>query len=190
MKTTTKLFSFLLTLGLLIPATSTAALADDGTGLTGSTPVDVNVVETPIVLGNVQAPTFGTYATSTKAQNIKATGDLKIEVLDNRMDKTTPWTLTYELSTFVNGKEYTVNLDMKKGTVKDSAGNVMKGESFDIQTTSGESKTITNSYSDTDVKYYYTVAKDDISLTLPADMPVGSYKATQRVVLTNTPAAE
>lgn len=192
-----KLFSLLLVFGTLLASTSTAVLADevpagDTTSMTGSTNVDISVVTTPIILGKVVAPTFGTYATSTKEQTIKATGDLSIEVLDSRMEdqKSSPWNLSYQLSTFVNGKEYTVHLAMGKGTVKDSAGNVMKGENFDIQADSGESKNITTSYSDTDVKYYYVVPKDRIKLTLPADMPVGTYKAQQTVVLTSTPDAE
>ncbi|MGK0606872.1 hypothetical protein [Enterococcus gilvus] len=51
------------------------------------TPVSIRIVETPIRLEKVSAPTFGTYERSVRPQELRATSDLTIQVKDLRENK-------------------------------------------------------------------------------------------------------
>lgn len=152
------------------------------------TPVNIQVVETPIRLEMVRAPTFGTYHVSSKSQKIKATGDLVIQVKDLRENKKTPWKLVYQLSRFSNGKEYDATIDLGKGTLSTVGdGRTLNADSKAVSLKANEEGTIVTAYSTNASEYLYRIDKQSIDLGIPENLPAGNYAAKQTVFLLNTP---
>lgn len=170
---------------LLLPVQS---FAEEVVGESNQSPVSVSIVESPIRLEKVTAPTFGTYQKSIHERTIEATGDLSIVVKDQRENRQSPWHLTYQLSTFTNGQEYQVKVLLGQGKVTtDQSGEVIKATPNKIALDSNKTGTILEAYSSRADKYYYQVDKQQIHLVLPADLPTGEFVGQQLVTLLNTP---
>lgn len=154
------------------------------------TPVSIQIVETPIRLEKVRAPTFGTYERTSHAQKVQATSDLVIQVKDVRENKKTPWKLYYQLSQFSNGKEYAALLDLGKGSLRTlDGGQEVPSSPQHVSLTSNETKTLVTAYSTEASEYLYRVHKQAINLLIPGDLPAGAFVAKQTVTLVNSPEA-
>ncbi len=154
------------------------------------TPISIRIVETPIRLEKVSAPTFGTYERSVRSQELRATSDLTIQVKDLRENKKTPWRLYYQLSSFSNGKEYAVFLDLGKGHLRTlDNGQEVSSEPKKVSLRSNETKTLVTAYSTKASEYRYRINKQAIKLTIPGNLPEGDFVAKQTVTLVNIPEA-
>ncbi|GEK37612.1 hypothetical protein ACFFRT_11730 [Enterococcus thailandicus] len=174
-----------LLLCLLLP---TPAFAQEILGEEDQTPMNVTIVESPIKLEKVTAPTFGTYQKSAHEQEIQATSDLLIAVRDQRENKKSPWQLTYQLSTFTNGQEYQVKVLLGRGKLStNQSGEVVQATPQKIAADPNEAGTILEAYSSQSTEYYYQIDKQKIHLELPADLPTGEFVGKQLVTLLNTP---
>lgn len=173
----------LLCLLLPVPASAQEVLGEED-----QTPMNVTIVESPIKLEKVTAPTFGAYQKSAHEQEIQATGDLLIAVRDQRENKKSPWQLTYQLSTFANGQEYQVKVLLGQGRLStDQSGEVVQATPQKIAADPNETATILEAYSSQSTKYYYQIEKQKIHLELPANLPIGEFVGQQIVTLLNTP---
>lgn len=176
---------------LLCLLLSAPAFAQEILGEEDQTPMNVTIVESPIKLEKVTAPTFGTYQKSAHEQEIQATGDLLITVKDQRENKKSPWKLTYQLSTFTNGQEYQVKVLLGQGKLStNQSGEVVQATPQKIATDSNEAATILEAYSTQSDEYFYQIAKQKIHLELPTDLPTGKFVGKQLVTLFNTPAVD
>lgn len=167
---------------------STATKAAEVTGQQGDTPVSIEIVESPIRLVAVSPPTFGTYPVSDEEQVLQAKSGLTIKVADYRDERSTPWRLTYQLSTFVNGKAYAVKMNLGKGQVSSSlAEEAVTFQASPVSLESMEESELVNVYSTETRDYEYVIGKEAVSLTIPGKLPVGEFVGQQTVRLLNTP---
>lgn len=173
---------------LMMPFSATTALASEVTGNAKDTPISIEIVESPIRLNKVIAPTFGTYYDSAEKQVLKATGDLIIGIVDYREMKDTPWSLSYEISTFSNGNEYSVKMNLGKGIATSKSGQPLSGNSMVFSKNSNESGKILEAYSTNEEEFSYRVEKENITLEIPGSMPTGDFSGKQLVTLINTPS--
>ncbi|BBM19523.1 hypothetical protein G15_3203 [Enterococcus avium] len=152
------------------------------------TPVAINIIETPIRLVKVRAPTFETAHVSSKRQTLKATGNLEIQVKDLRQSKTTPWKLLYQLTDFSNGKKYSATINLGKGTVR-ALGDESKITAMPhaVSVGANEIGTLVTAHSAEASDYLYRVDKQAIALTIPGNLPAGKFTGKQTVLLLNTP---
>lgn len=152
------------------------------------TPVAINIIETPIRLVKVRAPTFETAHVSSKRQTLKATGNFEIQVKDLRQSKTTPWKLLYQLTNFSNGKKYSATINLGKGTVR-ALGEESKITAMPhaVSVGANETGTLVTAHSAEASDYLYRVDKQAIDLTIPGNLPAGKFTGKQTVLLLNTP---
>lgn len=172
----------------VIGGLSTVARADEVAGQQADTPISIRIIDSPIRLVAVSPPTFGTYPVSDEEQVLQAKSGLTIKVADYRDERSTPWRLTYQLSTFVNGKAYAVKMNLGKGQVSSSlAEEAVTFQASPVSLESMEESELVNVYSTETRDYEYVIGKEAVSLTIPGKLPVGEFVGQQTVRLLNTP---
>lgn len=163
----------------------------------GQTPIQIEVIQSPIRLVKVQAPTFGTYEMTNKSRSIQATGDLVINVEDTRTENSSPWQVDYEISIF----ESTADKNKPSSTLKYKIGTgtlTIDGQAIDksvYQTQEielGQEKrgTLTKVNLSSANNFEYRIPKEKISIFVPENSTVGEYKAIQTVHLISLPESE
>jgi hypothetical protein len=172
----------------VIGGLSTVARADEVAGQQADTPISIRIIDSPIRLVAVSPPTFGTYPVSDEEQVLQAKSGLTIKVADYRDERSTPWRLTYQLSTFMNGKAYVVKMNLGKGQLTSATvGEAVKFQASQLSLESMEESELVNVYSSKTIDYEYEVDKEAVSLTIPGKLPVGEFVGQQTVRLLNTP---
>lgn len=166
---------------------SVPVFADEVINNSKETPVNIEIIESPIRLSTVKAPVFGTYYQSNRVQTIKATGDLVIEVIDQRKARDTPWKLNYGISTFINDEEYNLKMSIGRGESYSKSGQKLADTSKSITVTNGNLKELVEAYSTDEEQFTYRVKKNEISIELPANLPTGKFVGKQKVTLINIP---
>lgn len=175
---------------LCLPFLRSSAFASELEGSSQETPIAIKIIDSPIRLAKVTAPTFGTYYQSDDAQRLHATGDLFIEVDDKRESKVTPWKITYELSTFINGEEYNAKINIGKGIATSATGKNLRAIPKKLSLVSNNTGDLVEAFSTEEEQFSYRVLKEDISLDIPGNLPVGDFQGTQLVTLINTPSVD
>lgn len=188
-----KLYISLPLLFLLAGGLPQSAAAAALPGNSRSSEVTIDIMESPLRLSKVRAPTFGTYETSSRKQRIQATGDLEINVLDERTEKNTPWTLSYELTLFNsdNGKSLGSAEVFDLGTgILTGAGKAVAKQHYqanEVELSPAEKGRLLQVEATQEKTYRYTVPKEKIVLVVPAGAASGNYHAAQTVTLVNVP---
>lgn len=156
--------------------------------------VGIDIVESPIRLTSVQAPTFGTYELTGGKQEFQATGDLVIQVEDTRTSALSSWGVQYEVSLFEMTSGTSSLTDQAR--IKVGVGElIIAGQSADSSfyhpqavelAAEGTGYLFQTTTSET-TDFIYTVPKDKIALSIPNTVGKGEYTAVQTVTLINVP---
>ena len=182
--------------GVFIPSESEA---QEGSTQSNQTPLNIQVVESPLRLTKVQAPTFGTYEIDfqNSQRKIQATGDLLIEVDDTRTTLLSSWGIQYEISMFEdnsNQKTFgnTTVLNIGKGELSINRSQL---DPTIYQTNSQElipnkPALLLQTKESQTTKFTYRVPKEAISMNLPNGLKSGDYTATQTITLVNLPVID
>lgn len=156
-----------------------------------NTTIEVEIKDNELMLGKVQTLNFGTHRVSSKQSSYQATQDLTIQIIDKRVTKKTPWQVYYQLSDFYgsDSSSFYATLHFRSGYLlaKTTKGRVKirnlkiktgtdKYELFEFQSNTSE-----------DSIYEFVIPKQDIYLTIPADINAGKYEAVQIITLQNVP---
>lgn len=173
------------------------AFGDEVLNETKESPIAVEIVTSPLMIGKVEVPRFGKNLTvHQEKQTIIPESDLIIRVEDNRDHKQTPWGIHYQLSLFKNDKSRPLSglvMDLKKGTLKADNHRIESSTAYEPQAVhiQGEgTQSLVNTIQGTATNYEYRVNKKDITLELPKGLQKGTYTAIQTVTLVNSSIAE
>lgn len=159
-------------------------------------PINIQMVQSPLHFLEVTAPTFGTYEIGSKAQEIQASGDLVVTVQDIR-ETLSPWQLDYTMSVLSDQSvdpKTSSNLHYKIGNGKWTMnGNKIDESSYQSQALElgdGNNGTLTKVLFSSDNTFEYRVAKENISIVIPNNSATGDYKLVQLVQLVSLPESE
>lgn len=156
--------------------------AETMSGETDDTPVTVRITEpAPLYLKNVVPPTFGRYPVQGSAFKIQAESDLIIDVVDQRTDNN-QWKLNYSLSLFKNQGNHELAIDFKKGQLTASDDTVYQANA-PVTFNTGATIELVRVTTGSPQTYQYVIPKGNITMTVPANSPVGTYQAIQTVTL-------
>ncbi|MGY3748790.1 hypothetical protein [Vagococcus acidifermentans] len=158
--------------------------------------ISVRIVASPITLGEVTAPSFGTYNVSSKSQKVTAASGLKVQVKDERHGKDVPWQLKYSLVVADNSKEKALagrtQLFIGEGRLT-ADGTSLPRTQYQPKAISlqlNEDKHLVDTVSAKATNYEYGVPKENIQLAIKENTPAGTYDITQVVTLNIVPPAE
>jgi hypothetical protein len=163
------------------------------------TPFTIQVVENPLRLSKVQAPTFDTYIFDKGTNNIQlsASRDLVIEVEDKRIDDLSTWGIQYTLSMFNDVTDSTkidtkMTFDIGKGDL--SIGTEKLDATFytgyKASLSAEDSIVLVQTKAAQTATFSYRVPKEEIKVNLPGQLREGVYQAQQTITLVNVPVVD
>ncbi|MHC5228510.1 hypothetical protein ACYSNW_09560 [Enterococcus sp. LJL99] len=184
-------FSLMIVLANLLPVVANASPVVNGTE---NTPIQIELVESPLRLSTVQAPTFGSYELTGVEQQLQATGDLSVKVADRRESKANSWGLQYELAMFTEGKAdqklgNDVRLTLGSGTLL-ADNQTVNPDKYDAQVIAlqaDQSQLLLQVAPVNAEIYEYRIQKEDIYLMIPSNRIAGKYQAIQTITLIDLP---
>lgn len=180
--------SVMIAFWLIFLACSSPVFADSIQNKTSE--MDITIMESPITLNHVSAPTFSETPEQSVGQRLQAASDFVVVVQDKRDIKRTPWQLSYQLSAFDKAESVGISLELGKGVVTPIGDNQpIQYEARHVSTGKGSSETLVDALSTSHTQYEYRIPKEGIHLDIPTALGAGTYTARQTVTLMNIPTA-
>lgn len=181
----------LLSTGMIYPST---VFGEEVISQSGDSKISIDLIQSPLHLTTVQAPSFGTYTLSGDNQKIQADGDLVIQVEDTRVTDLHSWGIQYEVSIFETsdgaqslGESGQIHVGSGKLTMADQAVDEAAYNSRSVELASNKNGTLLQVASSYTSTFSYRVPKENISISIPERTKPGVYTAVQTVTLVDLP---
>lgn len=173
---------------------SELVFGEEVTDQSNDSSISIGLVESPLHLVNVQAPSFGTYELSGGNQIIQATDDLVIQVEDTRTTNLNSWGIQYEVSIFDSskgtnslGESSQISIGSGKLTMNNQSVDTTAYDSRSVKLAPNKSAILLQVESSLTNSFSYRVEKENITIMIPELTNPGTYEAIQTVTLIDLP---